>query len=294
MKIDLKSPAKVNLFLEIKNKRKDGYYNLESIMQTISLYDELSFESTDKDIVLTCDDNSLPCDKTNLVYKAALAIKTYFNIDRGVKVHLQKKIPQGAGLGGGSSNAATTILALVKLWSIKTTQKELEFIAAKLGADVPFFLTGGTCLCEGIGQILTPLRSISNLDFILVNPGFGVSTIDAYKKINLPLTNPVEINKIKDIISKGLFDNKESFKNCFNRFEEVVFSEFITIAEIKNLLNKLGAVSLMSGSGSTVFGILNTDTSKEQIILELKKHSWNFWFASATDSSVKNQLTDHV
>ena len=291
MKIALKSPAKVNLFLEIKNKRKDGYHNLESIMQTISLYDELSFEDTDKGILLTCDNKSLLCDKTNLVYKAVLAIKTHFNINnRGIKVYLQKKIPQGAGLGGGSSNAATTILALVKLWNIKTTQKELECIAVKLGADVPFFLTGDTCLCEGIGEIVTPLKSISNLDMVLVNPGFGVSTIDAYKKINLPLTNPVGIHKIKRIISEGSFDNKEAFKSCFNRFEEVIFAEFITIAKIKSLLNKLGAVSLMSGSGATVFGILNTNTSKEQIILELKKHPWNFWFASATDLSVKNQL----
>ncbi|MDR2066625.1 MAG: 4-(cytidine 5'-diphospho)-2-C-methyl-D-erythritol kinase [Endomicrobium sp.] len=290
MKIVLKSPAKVNLFLEIKSKRKDGYHNLESIMQTISLYDELSFEDIDKNIILSCDNKALPCDKTNLVYKAALAIKTNFNINKGVKIYLKKNIPQGAGLGGGSSNAATTILALVKLWNIKTTQKELETVATKLGADVPFFLTGGTCLCEGIGEIVTPLKSITNLDMILVNPGFGISTVGIYKKINFPLTNSVKIHKIKHLISSSSFNNKEAFKSCFNRLEEFVFGDFKTILEIKTLLSKLCCTSLMSGSGATVFGILDINISKEHIVSELKKYSWDFCFTSTTNLSVKDQL----
>ncbi|MDR1417991.1 MAG: 4-(cytidine 5'-diphospho)-2-C-methyl-D-erythritol kinase [Endomicrobium sp.] len=289
MKIILKSPAKVNLFLEIKNKRDDGYHNLESIMQTISLYDELSFENANKDIILECDDKSLPCDKKNLIYKAALAVKTYFNINKGVKIYLQKKIPLGAGLGGGSSNAATTILALVKLWDIKTTHKELELIATKLGADVPFFLTGGTCLCEGIGEIITPLKNINNLNMILVNPAFEVSTSEVYKKINFPLTKPIKIHKIKHLICNDLFNNKEAFKSCFNRLEEFVFADFTTIEKIKNLLNKLDCVSLMSGSGATVFGIFDKDVSVEQLTYELNKTPWNFWFVSAT-SLLVNQL----
>jgi 4-diphosphocytidyl-2-C-methyl-D-erythritol kinase len=290
VKIVLKSPAKVNLFLEIKSNRKDGYHNLESIMQTISLYDELSFEDTDKNIIFSCDNKALPCDKTNLVYKAALAIKTKFNINKGVKIYLKKNIPQGAGLGGGSSNAATTILALVKLWNIKTTQKELESIATKLGADVPFFLTGGTCLCEGIGEIVTPLKSITNLDMILVNPGFGISTVGIYKKINFPLTNSVKIHKIKHLISSSSFNNKEAFKSCFNRLEEFVFGDFKAILEIKTLLSKLCCTSLMSGSGATVFGILDINISKEYIVSELKKYSWDFCFTSTTNLSVKDQL----
>jgi 4-diphosphocytidyl-2-C-methyl-D-erythritol kinase len=290
MKIILKSPAKVNLFFEIKNKRNDGYHNIETIMQTISLHDELSFENADKDIILECDNKSLPCDKRNLIYKGALSLKTHFNINKGVKICLQKKIPLEAGLGGGSSTAATTILALIKLWNIKTTQKELELIASKLGADVPFFLTGGTCLCEGIGEIVTPIKNINNLDMVLVNPAFGISTIEVYKRINFPLTNPVKIHKIKQLICDGLFNNKQAFKNCFNRLEEFVFVDFITIAKIKSLLNKLGCISLMSGSGSTVFGIFDNYVSREQLTYELKKTPWNFWFVSATNLSVKNQL----
>jgi 4-diphosphocytidyl-2-C-methyl-D-erythritol kinase len=259
-------------------------------MQTVSLYDELSFENADKDIILECGNKSLPCDKTNLIYKTALALKTHFNINKGVKIYLQKKIPLGAGLGGGSSNAATTILALVKLWNIKTTQQELNSIATKLGADIPFFLTSGTCLCEGIGEIVTSLNNINNLDMILVNPAFGVSTVEVYKKINFPLTSPVKINKIKNLICNRSFNNKEAFKSCFNRLEEFIFVDFTTIAKIKSLLNKLGCVSLLSGSGATVFGIFDNSVSKEQLTYELKKTPWDFWFVSATNLSVKNQL----
>ena len=290
MKINLKAPAKINLFLEIKNKRHDGYHNLESIMQTVSLYDELSFELTSKDIYLECNNKNLACDETNIVYKTITAVKTHFNIDSGVKIYLKKEIPMRAGLGGGSSDAATTLEALVKLWNIKATKSELEQIATTLGADVPFFLTGGTALCEGIGEIVTPLKEIENLNVVLVNPGFGIPTAGVYKKIKLPLTNQVRIHTIKSLICDGSFNVQNAFDSCFNRLEEFVFPNYPEITKIRNVLNRLDCVSLMSGSGATVFGIFDLNTKIEAIKFGLNKYNWKTWFVSTTDTSFKTQL----
>jgi 4-diphosphocytidyl-2-C-methyl-D-erythritol kinase len=291
MKINLKAPAKINLFLEIKNKRPDGYHNLESIMQTVSLYDELSFETTEKGIFLECNNKSLPCDETNIVYKAVKAVKFHFNIDTGIKIHLKKEIPMEAGLGGGSSDAAATLEALVKLWNIKTTKNELKQIAVNLGADVPFFLTGGTALCKGIGEIVTPLKNIDKLNIILVNPGFGVSTSGVYKKIKFPLTNQAKIHTIKSLICDGFFNTQDAFNNCFNRLEEFVFPDFSEISKIKKVLTELGCVSIMSGSGATVFGIFNSNTKIETVKFGLSKYKWKTWFVTTTDLSLKTQLS---
>ncbi|MDR1926705.1 MAG: 4-(cytidine 5'-diphospho)-2-C-methyl-D-erythritol kinase [Endomicrobium sp.] len=290
MKIKIKSPAKINLFLEIKNKRSDGYHNLESIMQTISLYDELSFDLTEKDIVLECNDKSLSVDEANIIYKATKAVQTHFKIDNGVKIYSKKEIPVGAGLGGGSSNAAATLKALVKLWNIKTTRTELEKIAVKLGADVPFFLTGGTALCEGIGEKITPLKNIDNLNIILVNPGFSIITTDVYKKIKFPLTNQVKIHKIISVICSGLFNLKNAHNYCFNRLEEFVFPNYPEIVRIKNILNDLGCVSFMSGSGATVFGIFDSNVNLEIIRSKLNRYGWKIWFVDAVDFSFQPQL----
>jgi 4-diphosphocytidyl-2-C-methyl-D-erythritol kinase len=285
MKITLKAPAKINLFLEIKNKREDGYHNLESIMQTVSLYDELSFEPIDKKISLECDNKTLPTDSSNIVYKAAKAFFNYFKIDKGIKIYLKKVIPVSAGLGGGSSDAAATLIAMTKLYNVNTNKYELEQIASKLGADVPFFLTGGTALCEGIGNIVTPLKSLKNLNVILVNPGFGVNTANVYKKVKLPLTNRHEITKIRIRISDGFFNTNEAFKDCFNRLEDFVLPDYPEIIRIKDTLNSLGCVSLMSGSGATVFGLLDTTAKLEYIKTALTKYNWKFWFVTSTELS---------
>ncbi|BAG13997.1 putative 4-diphosphocytidyl-2-C-methyl-D-erythritol kinase [Endomicrobiia bacterium] len=285
MKIYLKAPAKINFFLEIKNKRADGYHNLESIMQTVSLYDELSFELTKNTISLECNDKSLYAYKTNIVYKAAMAVKKHYNTDKGVKIYLKKEIPIGSGLGGGSSDAASTLKALAKLWNIKTKKDELEQIATKLGADVPFFLTGGTALCEGIGEIVTPLKSAGKLNIVLVNPGFDVLTADIYKKIKFPLTNQAKIHIIKNLIFNNSFNKKEAFKSCFNRLEEFIFPNYPEILEIKRVLNKLCCASLMSGSGATVFGILDSDAKTEKLKSRLNRCGWKIWFVTTIDTS---------
>jgi 4-diphosphocytidyl-2-C-methyl-D-erythritol kinase len=282
----LKAPAKVNFFLEIKNRKSNGYHNLESIMQTISLYDILSFELTKEGIFFECNDKYLQNNKTNIVYKAALAIKNHFNIKSGIKIYLKKVIPVGAGLGGGSSDAALTLKALVKLWNIKTTIYELEQIAVKLGADVPFFLTGGTALCEGIGENVTPLKSINNLNIILVNPGFSIFTANVYKKVKLPLTKQIKIHTIKSLICNDFFNIRSAFNNCFNRLEEFVFPEYPEIVKIKKFLNGLGCVSLMSGSGPTVFGIFDFHITRfKSAESEFRKNNWKTWFVATIQNN---------
>ncbi|GMO65342.1 MAG: 4-(cytidine 5'-diphospho)-2-C-methyl-D-erythritol kinase [Endomicrobiia bacterium] len=280
MKLHLKAPAKINFFLEIKNKRSDGYHNLKSVMQTVSLHDELFFELTDSEVLLKCENKHLSINKENIVYKAAQILKKYYNVNKGVKIYLKKKIPIKAGLGGGSSDAASTLKALVKLWNIETSKDKLEKIAVKLGADVPFFLTSGTALCEGIGEIITPLKNIEKLNIVLVNPDFGLSSKDIYKKIRFPLTNQVKINRIIFSINNGAFNKKEGFNYCFNRFEEFVFPSYPEIVKIKKVLNELGCVSLMSGSGTTVFGIYDNESETEKLKSELNKYKWKVWFVN--------------
>jgi len=280
MKVHVKTPAKINFFLEIKNKRSDGYHNLETIMQTISLYDKLSFELTKDKISFSCNNKSISPDRNNIVYVAALKVKKHFNIKNGVKIYLKKKIPVGAGLGGGSSDAAATIKTLIKLWRVYSSKNEIEQIATKLGADVPFFLTGGTALCKGKGELVTSLKSVAKLRIVLVSPAFSLSTADMYRKIKLPLTNPQKPNKIIWAISNNSFNTKKAFDTCFNRFEGVISRDNPEVVEIKKTLNRLGCTSFVSGSGSTVFGILSARTKIENLRLKLKKNRWKIYFAN--------------
>lgn len=277
MKLKIQAPAKINLYLEITGKRPDGYHNLESIMQTVSLYDEITVEDHSSGIVLECDNANLPADSSNIVYKAADALQKHFGIQKGVKITLNKKIPMGAGLGGGSSDAAATMKALVRLWNIDTGKSELEKIAAGLGADVPFFLTGGTALCEGIGEIVTPLESIQKMPIILINPGFGVPTPAVYKKVRFPLTKPRKIHTIKKLICNGSFNVNNALEYCFNRLEEFVFPDYPEIAKIKSVMADLGCAGLMSGSGATVFCIFGSESQSETIKSKLREYHWNTW-----------------
>ena len=278
----VKAPAKINLYLEILNKRPDGYHNIESVMHTISLFDILEFtEIKENKIELICENANLSNDKSNLVYKAALIFKDKYKINNGVKIKLIKNIPMGAGLGGGSSDAAATLVALNKLFNINDSIKNLELLGSRLGADVPFFVTGGTAKISGIGDVVKKINCDLYCDFILVKPNFGVSTPYAYSKVKFPLTN---INKIDNIITsleEGMFDFESAKVLFFNRFESFIFDEYQEIKQIKIVLENLGCASLMSGSGATVFGLVHDKIDIDSISNELKKYNWNIWVASS-------------
>jgi 4-diphosphocytidyl-2-C-methyl-D-erythritol kinase len=279
MKISSKSPAKINFFLEIINKKTNGYHNIKTIMQTINLYDYIFFEKINKNnIIFKCNEKSIN-NKKNIVYKTTKFIKKYFKKDIGVSIYIDKKIPIGAGLGGGSSNAATTIKSLIKLWNIKTTKTIIKKIAKKIGADVPFFLNGGTSLCTGIGNIIEPLNNINKQKIIIVNPGLKILTSNIYKKVKFPFKKK-GIYKIKKYILTGTFNTYKAFNTCFNRFEDFVLTDYDEIKKIKNLFKKFGCVSLMTGSGSSVFGIINSKSDIKKIILNINKHKWKFWLVN--------------
>ena len=282
----VKAPAKINLYLEIISKRSDGYHNIESVMHTVSLFDILEFdELKDNKIELICENTDLSNNKKNLVYKAAEKVKGKYNITTGVKIKLTKNIPMGAGLGGGSSDAAATILALNKIWNINDDIKNLELLGATLGADVPFFMTGGTAKISGIGDVVEKINTNFNGTFVLVKPNFGVSTPYAYSKVKFPLTNIRKIDKIISDLEKGVFDFESAKDLFFNRFEDFIFDEYQEIKQIREVLEDLGCASLMSGSGATVFGLVHDRESIDFILNELKKCGWNVWVASSFEVS---------
>ena len=283
----VKAPAKINLYLEIINKRFDGYHNIESVMHTVSLFDILEFtQIPENKTELVCDNLQLSFDiKKNLVYRAAEKVKEKYNISSGVKIKLTKNIPMGAGLGGGSSDAAATILALSKIWNINDDIKNLELLGASLGADVPFFMTGGTAKISGIGDIVEKINTNFNGTFVLVKPNFGVSTPYAYSKVKFPLTYPHKISKIINDLEKGVFDFESAKDLFFNRFEDFIFDEYQEIKQIREVLEDLGCASLMSGSGATVFGLVHDRESIDFILNELKKCGWNVWVASSFEVS---------
>lgn len=283
----VKAPAKINLFLEILNKRQDGYHNIESIVHTVSLFDILEFEPKEEnkiDLICIGNNNNVSNDKNNLVYKAVIKFKEQYNINKGIKIILTKNIPTGAGLGGGSSDAAATLVALNKIWNVNASIKELEFLGATIGADVPFFITGGTAKISQIGNVVEKIKTDFNYNFILVKPNFNISTVYAYSRVKFPLTNLQKINTITECIANGKFSVEKARVLVFNRFEYFIVDEYPEIKRIKDTLYRLGCVSLMSGSGSCVFGLVEDVNKINYIINELKKYDWNVWVTNSVVS----------
>jgi 4-diphosphocytidyl-2-C-methyl-D-erythritol kinase len=267
--IRITAPAKINFFLEITGKRPDGYHTLSIVFQTISLGDELTIDPA-KDLSLTCSDATLPTDDRNLVMKAALRLRETLKEVQGAKIHLKKIVPMGAGLGGGSSDAAAVLQALPKLWKRKVPHERLADLAVQLGADVPFFLKGGLCRATGIGDELQALPSLPETWLVLVYPGFGVGTKEAYGRVRLPFSNP----KVLDVSRLSV--------DLFNRFEELVFPDHPELPRLKQDLLKAGATgALMTGSGSAVFGLAKSRTHGEQILAQIQKTYNQSWLVHA-------------
>ena len=253
----MESYGKVNLALDILYKRNDGYHEIKSIMQRIDLKDRLIFKEIDKGLIIESNHPEVPKDTTNLVYRAWEKLREITGVSKGIKVIIEKNIPIAAGLAGGSTNGATTLLALNQLWDLNLTEKELIKIGKNLGADVPFCIMGGTALAEGIGDKLTKLKSLSNKHILLCNPGIKISTAYAYGKIQFS-------NKridIEGIISSIEEDNlKVLSEKMENSMETPMIGEYPIIGKIKSIMLENGALgALMSGSGSTVFGFYDDE-----------------------------------
>jgi len=267
--IRLTACAKINLFLEITGKLPNGYHTLETVFQRISLGDELTFTSA-ADLKLTCTDSTLPVDEGNLAMRAAVRLRAALKEKRGAHIHLKKIAPMGAGLGGGSADAAVVLKGLLKLWRRRINDNVLHQLAVGLGADVPFFLTGGTCVGTGIGDELQSLKPLPKTWMVIVWPGFGVTTQEAYARVVLPFSDPQALN-LKKVIEK---------KELFNRFESLVFPAHSKLPRLKQEFLKAGATaSLMSGSGSAVFGLVRSRVHAQALHKLLKPHYPHSWVA---------------
>lgn len=262
-KLKLNSPAKINLALEIKNKRPDGYHNLISIMQTISLFDKIEIKKNKK-LKCYCNDKNVPSGNKNLAMKAAIEFFKHTKLNANVKIKIFKKIPTQAGLGGGSSNAATVLIGLNQMFKANLNKHELCNIAAKIGADVPFFIFKKTALVSGIGEKIKPLKSINLNNILIIKPKYiNINTKKAFEKHDLICKNIQKPTAKIELIAKKLEQQSVHFSSCchdlFNSFENSLSNEHSQqINEIKLNLKKFGAlVALMSGSGSSVFGVFD-------------------------------------
>lgn len=257
--IDLKSRAKVNLSIDVLGKREDGYHLVEMIMQTIDLYDKLKItEIEENSILIKSNSLDIPLNEDNIMYKAVNLLKNQFNIEKGIEISIEKNIPVAAGMAGGSSNAAAVLVGLNKLWNLGLSENELKDIGLKLGADVPFCITGGSALAEGIGEELTNIKGLpEDLNVLVCKPNIFVSTKEVYQSLNMDKVKRRPKNKeLIDALQKE--DVKFISENMVNVLEEVTSLKYSEIGQIEDIMIKNKALgSMMSGSGPTVFGLFD-------------------------------------
>ncbi len=284
----LKAPAKINWSLYVLNKREDGYHNILSLMQCVELYDTLTFEHSDVIEVITDMDILY---SQNLVYKAALSLKSYAGIKNGAKIILKKEIPSGAGLGGGSSDAAYTLIGLNKLWGLRLKNDELKIIGSRLGSDVPFFFHCPMAIAEGRGEILNPLKIDKSYALLLIKPSVSISTAWAYENIGANYkANELTKTGHKDNNIKLIYDalktgDISSLKSMIhNDFEEIIIEKYPVIGSLKQRLLDAGAsAAIMSGSGSTVFGLFENMDKAVNASGQFSSH-WNMIVLTAVNS----------
>lgn len=251
------SPAKINLGLEITGVRDDGYHEIVTLFQTVDLWDKLIIRPRgDNVIIISGNDPEVPWDKNNLIFRAAELLKQKTGLHYGAEIFVEKNIPPGRGLGGGSSNAAVTLLALNRLWKTELDEQELFSLASQLGADVPFFLTGGLCLGLGRGEKIQPWPEFNKWWVLLILPDFSVSTAMAYREYDRLGDSLTSKDKESKIIQFLEAKDISLIRSLRNDLEAVAFRIHPQLAEIKQEIKRSGAeLSLMSGSGSALFGL---------------------------------------
>ncbi len=260
MKFIALARAKINLAIDVLSRQENGYHQVAMVLQSISLADRLFFEPRENGILLTCTDPGLTCGEDNLVIKAALALQARQPPRRlqGVEIRLEKNIPLEAGLGGGSCDAAATLMALNRLWDVGLSPEELKQVGFSLGADVPFCLTGGTALAQGLGEKIMPLPPFPPLSLVVVKPPFGLSTAQVYGSLSLrDVKRRPDLKSLMEALRKG--EAEGVFPHMINVLEEGVGAKKGEIDALKAGLQAAGARGvLMSGSGSSVFGFFNS------------------------------------
>lgn len=268
----LKARAKVNLGLDVVGKLENGYHLVDMIMQTVDIYDELSFSVMDAPgIVLTVDSEDNLGDITNnLIYKAAKLMIDQFSINKGIEINLKKNIPVAAGMAGGSTDAAATMIAMNELFELGKTKEELMDLGVQLGADIPFCILGGTALAEGIGEELKSLKAPKQSVVLIAKPGIMVSTKETYEDLHVEtLTEHPDIDAQIKALEDGDFTTL--LAKMGNVLETVTVKKHPVIQQIKETMLECGALNaMMSGSGPTVFGIFEDEEKAKNALAELK------------------------
>ncbi len=287
---EIPSFAKINWFLRILGKRADGFHELCTVFQTISLKDRLTF-SENEELILTCDKNYIPLNEQNLIIKAAHIIREKYGLKTGAKIHLEKNIPAPGGLGGGSSNAATAILGLLKLWDVKIPFEETLQIAGKIGSDVPFFLFGGTALGTGRGTEIFQVAEISEKFLLIVTPPVNVSTAEAFSRLNAPdLTNDASKSNLQICRNEARTLNLRQ-SVLINDFETSVFQTAPEIKRVKDELLESGAIqALLSGSGASIFAIFDNEETRQTAQKAIERNWRSFAVATISRDKYREAL----
>jgi 4-diphosphocytidyl-2-C-methyl-D-erythritol kinase len=288
MTLERKSPCKINLLLNILGKRPDGFHELETVMHPVGVWDRLEFKSRDGGgIELTCSDPALPTDSNNLVFRAAASFFQKTQISSSIRIHLEKRIPLAAGLGGGSGNAANTLLGLNEMFGEPLTQIQLTEIASALGSDVPFFLQSRPALATGRGEQIIPLDffpALRGVFVLLIYPGFGVPTAWAYQQLaKFPAALQGQRGRAETLISLLQSGTLESAASAFfNSLEAPALQKYPLLAIIQEFLRKNGAAAtLMSGSGSTTFALAQGEDKAKELLEQFKREFGDTYWATA-------------
>lgn len=277
----IKAYAKINIALDVVGKREDGYHLLRMIMQSVDLYDTITIDKIDSGIKLKCNKHYVPTDERNLAYKAAKLFMETYSIEEGVQIDLIKNIPVSAGLAGGSTDAAGVLKLMNKIFNINASEDELKSLGLKLGADVPYCISGGTALCEGIGEKITQLKPFKDKILVLIKPPFGVSTKEVYKEFNLSkaIFHPKIEELIKAMEKDDIYFVSDNMKNLL---ENVTLKKHRVITNIKEEVKSTGSIgTMMSGSGPTVFAFFD-DMLKAQMCYDNMKKKYKDVFITRT------------
>jgi 4-diphosphocytidyl-2-C-methyl-D-erythritol kinase len=284
-RLTLKSPAKINLFLHVLKKRDDGYHEISTLMQALDLCDELTLKKIPKDVSLSCDHPACPTDRQNLAYQAASLLLGEEKVDQGVHIHIKKRIPISAGLGGGSSNAAAALKGVNELFGLGLSVDRLHHLAEQIGSDVPFFLYSGQALARGRGERIQPVRLFKDYWLVLLCPRLEISSGWAYGRVRINLTrNRKELNC-------DILESKRSFLDALplfeNDLEEVVAQKQPIVSRMKAILEDSGAVrSSMSGSGPTVYGLFDQKPQAQEVAGRLSRGDWQIFITQPIPANI--------
>lgn len=266
--IEEKGYGKINLALCITGRRPDGYHDIDTVFQSIALCDTIRLERAD-DVQLTCSEPALPCDRSNLAYKAYEAMRPYYKGSSGVHIHIEKHIPIAAGLAGGSTDCAAVLRGLNRLWQLHFSDSRLCEIGAALGADVPFCIRGGTARGTGVGEVLKRLPSLPDWPVLIIHPHVAVHTGEAYELFDRQtIQSPVDINAQEAAVRTGVLERV--MDSLGNTFEELVIPIVPEIRHLKQMLHREGLRPLMSGSGPTLFALIPPQHKHHEIAARLR------------------------